>query len=90
MSDRSRFAEGIVLGALVGAVVALLFAPASGAETRRRIRKFKNDRGPLFQNTKEKTEEMISKTMSAIESGFNRIGKMVDSRPKSSGEDYIG
>ncbi|NBV83809.1 YtxH domain-containing protein [bacterium] len=83
MSDRNHFLEGVVFGAVVGAVAALLFAPQSGAETRRKLKKFKDSQGPLIQNTKEKTEEMISKTMNAIESGFDRIGKMVDKRQKN-------
>jgi gas vesicle protein len=33
------FAAGLVLGALIGAGVALLFAPHSGEETRRLIRR---------------------------------------------------
>ena len=33
------FAAGLILGALIGAGVALLFAPQSGAETRRILRK---------------------------------------------------
>jgi len=33
------FLTGLILGAAVGAVVALLFAPASGEETRRLVRK---------------------------------------------------
>jgi gas vesicle protein len=40
--DRSgarTFTAGLLIGALVGAGVALLFAPQSGAETRRLIRR---------------------------------------------------
>ena len=33
------FAAGLLIGALIGAGVALLFAPQSGADTRRQIRK---------------------------------------------------
>jgi gas vesicle protein len=33
------FAAGLVIGALMGAGVALLFAPQSGADTRRMIRR---------------------------------------------------
>lgn len=37
--DRSSFLTGLVIGAAVGAGLALLFAPASGEETRRIVRK---------------------------------------------------
>jgi len=37
--DRSTFLTGLVIGAAVGAGLALLFAPASGDDTRRLIRK---------------------------------------------------
>ena len=44
MSDReeghtSSFAAGLLLGGLIGAGLALLFAPQSGEETRRLIRR---------------------------------------------------
>ena len=38
-SNAKPFAAGLLIGALLGAGVALLFAPQSGAETRRMIRK---------------------------------------------------
>ena len=82
MSDRNHFIEGVVFGAVVGGLLGVLFAPQSGAETRRKLKKIKDNQGPLIQSTKEKTEEMISKTMNAIESGFNRIGKMAEKRQK--------
>jgi gas vesicle protein len=91
MSDRNHFLEGVVFGAVVGGLLGVLFAPQSGAETRRKLKKMKETKGPLIQNTKEKTEEMISKTMNAIESGFNRIGKMVDKRQKDAdSEEFHG
>jgi gas vesicle protein len=40
------FTAGIAVGAILGAAVALLFAPASGGETRHRIaRRVRNVRG---------------------------------------------
>lgn len=80
MNNRSHFLEGILLGAAVGALFGLLFAPQSGAETRKKLKDLKNKKGPLIAGTKEKTEELISKTMYAIENGFNKIGKMIDKK----------
>jgi gas vesicle protein len=37
--DRNSFLTGLVLGAAVGAGLALLFAPASGEDTRRLVRR---------------------------------------------------
>ena len=38
-SRRSGFAGGLVVGALLGAAIALLLAPEPGSATRRRLRK---------------------------------------------------
>jgi gas vesicle protein len=88
MSNRSRFFEGVVLGAAAGTLLALLFAPRSGSETRKKLRDLKNQGGPFVQGTKEKTEEMINKTMFAIENGFNKIGKMIDKGQKEVTNQY--
>jgi len=37
--SKASFAAGLVLGAMVGAAVALLLAPERGTDTRRRLRK---------------------------------------------------
>jgi gas vesicle protein len=41
--DAGSFATGLLLGAAVGAGVALLLAPASGRKTRRRLRRGASD-----------------------------------------------
>ena len=82
MSDRNHFIEGVVLGVAVGGFLGVLFAPQSGSKTRRKLKKLKDNKGALIQSTKEKTEEMIANTMDAIESGFDRIEKMVEKRQK--------
>jgi gas vesicle protein len=52
------FAAGLILGALIGAGIALLFAPQSGAETRRIIRKraksIAADAGDKFDDVKDR------------------------------------
>ena len=65
------FAAGLILGALIGAGVALLFAPQSGAETRRIIRKrarhLASDATDRFDDVKDRirkarrrAEELVS------------------------------
>ncbi len=61
MSERDMgkgFAAGLLLGALIGAGVALLFAPQSGEETRRlirrRARRFAADARDRYDDLKEK------------------------------------
>ncbi|MGE4170381.1 MAG: YtxH domain-containing protein [Candidatus Margulisiibacteriota bacterium] len=84
MSDKSNFFAGVVLGAVVGAVAGILFAPASGQETRIKLKEFKEKNEGAV---KEKTEELIAKTMNSIEEGFDKIGKMVDKRRGPNGQE---
>lgn len=53
-----------LLGAAVGAVAALLFAPASGAETRSKVRKF--------------TKDMSKEARRRYEQGRDKFGRVVD------------
>ena len=80
MSKRSHFLEGLIVGAALGAVLGLLFAPKSGKELRGQIKRLKDDREDLLQETKEKTEAMIANTMDSIKKGFEKVGRMVENR----------
>ena len=71
---RYHFLEGFLLGAIAGIIGGILFAPSSGSETRQKLKKLKND---FAKNPKEKTEEVMSKTRQAIETGLQNIGKMI-------------
>ncbi len=55
------FAAGLLLGALIGAGVALLFAPQSGEDTRRLIRKkarrFASDARDRYDDLKDKVRK---------------------------------
>lgn len=86
----NRFLEGVVLGAFVGAAAALLLAPQSGRETRRLLRRLKDDRQEIIDSTKQKTEELISKTIYAIESGFDRVVRLVDRKKQNEYEECHG
>ena len=55
------FAAGLLLGALIGAGVALLFAPQSGEDTRRLIRKrakrFARDAQDRYDDLRDKVKD---------------------------------
>ena len=51
------FTAGIAVGAILGATVALLWAPASGNQTRHRIaRRFRGDEDDVWQDLAEELE----------------------------------
>jgi hypothetical protein len=51
------FTAGIAVGAILGATVALLWAPASGDQTRNRIaRRFRGDEDDLWEDLAEELE----------------------------------
>jgi gas vesicle protein len=70
----------LVLGAVVGFVGGMLLAPSSGEETRDKLMKVTQDNEDLIRDTKEKTEDMVSKTLDAIDVGFSKLTKMVDKK----------
>ncbi len=87
MSKNNRFIEGVILGAAVGAVAALLLAPRSGRETREKLKEFSKDAAKSIKDkVKEKVENpetMVHKTLEAIEQGFGKVSAMVDSSRSS-------
>ena len=64
---------GFVLGAIVGAGVALLLAPATGEETRGKVadaaRRLRTKAGPMVDRARETMTDLRDDAMSAVESG---------------------
>jgi gas vesicle protein len=78
--SNSRFTEGLFFGAIIGAVVALLFAPQPGDKTRKYLKKLKEDNQDLIDETSDTAEVVISKTLSAIHSGMDKIQEVLEER----------
>lgn len=70
-SNGDDFFKGFIFGGLVGAVVALLYAPKSGKEVREDIRKasleFKDDAEAKLALTQKKAEELMAETQKQLE-----------------------
>ncbi len=78
--SNSRFTEGLFFGAIIGAVVALIFAPQSGDKTRKYLKKLKEDNQDLIDETADNAEVVISKTLSAIHTGMDKIQEVLEER----------
>lgn len=77
MARDSYFTDGFILGAVVGTLLGILFAPNSGEKTRSSIKQWTKDEMPPMDQTKEKVEDLIVKTRQSIEKGFENLGQMV-------------
>ena len=78
----SRFMEGFIIGALAGAVVALLYAPQSGEETRAWIKKVKDENEEVIEKAKESSETMIATTKAAINDGLEKLSATLEEKKR--------
>jgi gas vesicle protein len=82
--ERSGGIGSFLAGAALGAVLALLFAPSSGAETRmeirrraRRLREVAEDR---LEDLQEAVESGYARTKASVEAGLQRARVSIDER----------
>jgi gas vesicle protein len=86
MSDHSdsgfEFFKGFLFGGIVGAVVALLYAPKSGKEVREDLRKrsleLSDDAEAQLELAKKKAEELLEETKKRIDDLRKESGTTVD------------
>lgn len=83
MSDRGSgdFLKGLLVGGALGAVLALLYAPKSGRETREEL----GDRvDELYGKTREEYEAALEKTRHSYEAAVSRLRHLEeDARQKA-------
>ncbi|MFC1517103.1 YtxH domain-containing protein [Candidatus Margulisiibacteriota bacterium] len=89
MSNDSRFLDGFILGGIVGAVAALLYAPQTGDQTRAWIKKVKDENQDLIDNAKESTENMIENTKAAIDEGIEKLSTTIQEKKKTPGRKKV-
>jgi gas vesicle protein len=81
MSREGGFSGGLILGALVGAVAALLLTPRNGKENREWLAQQLNDSENLknvINQGKHSSEELISHTRKAIQDNLDHLHDLVE------------
>ena len=80
--SRSTFWVAFGLGAATGGALALLYAPQSGATTRRRLRRNMEDIGDNLQDAgdylKEQAEKLSREAQRLINTSKEQLGSAVD------------
>ena len=92
MARNFKVLGGILFGAVCGVCAGVLFAPASGRQTRQKLwqqlQNLRNNSGHFLEEAKEKTGNVITKTLGAIDTGFEKIGQMINhKRPQQNQQD---
>jgi gas vesicle protein len=74
-NDSLVFMSGVILGAVVGGAMALLFAPASGEETRKRLAKTSDK---AMKDLKKKVDEVGDRLEPTIKNVKKELAEKVE------------
>jgi len=81
-SDGAGFVTGLLLGAAIGAIGAILYAPKSGEETRQDIKDLADQKKDSLKNqwneTKEKAVGFVDDVREKVDYAANRVSNSVD------------
>ena len=81
----AAFIEGLLLGAVAGGVLALLFAPQAGKETRQWLKAIKDDNQDIIDEAIVSSESAVAAAKRKIDDSFKAVSHMVEGR-KGKGE----
>lgn len=82
MKSSTSFITGLLAGAAIGGVIALLYAPQSGKETRDQIRKKFEELEQEMDTLKEKASQKAGKVKEDIASRIARLQQELDNLSK--------
>ncbi|MDR2645396.1 MAG: YtxH domain-containing protein [Endomicrobium sp.] len=85
MSDNKDTLLAFILGGLIGAALGVLYAPKSGKETRREIKRFGED---VADKVKDLGEDLTEKGRKVYEDGKDKISEVFEAGKKAF-EGYI-
>ena len=75
--SKTQLAGFFLTGAAVGAAVALLYAPKTGAQTRKDIRRFSKKAVGHLDDGYQQVMEVFDNVKEYVEDGKNKIQKMI-------------
>jgi gas vesicle protein len=80
--NEQKYWLAFLIGVAAGAATALLYAPQSGAKTRRQLRKSVENAGDYLENAgdylKSQAERFSSEAQKTVERAKQRVGDVVD------------
>ena len=86
MSDREHsagaFLEGIFIGAVLGGVLGVLFAPQSGDKTRKWLKDVKEEHQDIIDEALGNGENLINSAKQSIEDKITKISKLLEAKPE--------
>lgn len=85
MSDREggagAFIEGIFIGAVLGAVLGVLFAPQPGEKTRKWLKTVKEENQDIIDEAIGNGENLINSARKSIEDKIQKLSKVLETKP---------
>lgn len=82
MKPTSSFFTGLLAGAAIGGIIALLYAPQSGQETRDQIKKKLDDLEKDFENLKDKVSDKKNDIKDDLLNKLAEIQREIDNLSK--------
>jgi gas vesicle protein len=76
----ANFLEGLLLGAVIGGVLGVLFAPQSGEKSRAWLKNIKDENQDIIDSALNTSENIISSSKQAITEGFDKVAKMIETK----------
>ncbi len=93
-SNNVLFPAGVILGALVGTAMGVLFAPQEGKETRKKLKevtdKLKIELEKRLSETKELTEESYKKIVDKVVEEYGKNEPLIKENAKKIKESLKG
>ncbi|MDR3195446.1 MAG: YtxH domain-containing protein [Endomicrobium sp.] len=80
MSDNKDTLFAFILGGLIGAALGVLYAPKSGKETRRDMKRFSED---VADTVKDLGEDLTEKGRKVYEEGKDKINEVFEAGKKA-------
>jgi gas vesicle protein len=81
------FLEGLLLGAVLGGVLGVLFAPQSGEKTRQWLKEVKEDNQDIIDDGVKNVENLVTSAKQVIDDKIRKIEEKLNRKDDKSKKD---